>query len=145
LVAPLAFSPNQFSYVDPHTHSATLGVLTTMAVLLALMRYGRSSRRGWLFAAGIFAGLTALTRPEFELAVVLSCAGWLFTRSRSGILVRRELTSLALGAIVIPAAVYGAFAAAVGPRRLITENLYPTAFLHAAGSHMLHSRMPFTV
>jgi hypothetical protein len=145
LVAPLAFSSNQFSYVDPHTHSATLGALTTMAVLLALMRYGRSSRRAWLVAAGVFAGLTALTRPEFELAVVLGCAGWLVTRSRSGIVVRRELTSLALGAVAIPVAVYGAFAGVVGPRRLITEDLYPTAFLHAAGSHMLHARTPFTL
>jgi hypothetical protein len=144
LVLPVAFSPNQFSYVDPHTHSATLAVLTTLCFLLCLKRLTDSGHLGWAVAAGAALGLVGLTRPEFEIGALLAAAAWLWARKRAGHAIRRDAVAVAVPGLAIPAAVYGAFAAASSVHTLIFENLYPRAFYHAAASTMLHARMPLT-
>ncbi len=145
LVLPVAFSPNQFSYVDPHTHSATLAVLLSLLFLLALNRFSETGARGWLGAAGACAGLALLTRPEFAAAVLLGGAVWLWARRRSGAARPREVLVFAAPALAIPAAVYGAFLLAVSPHRLLFDNLYPRDFYHAAASTMLKARAPLTL
>ena len=145
LVAPLAFAPHQFSYVDPHTHSATLGVLTVVAFLLCLHRYAGGASPHWLVAAGIAAGLAGLTRPEFALGALVAAAAWLLLRARRKEGRRRELLALAVPGLGIPVVVYGVFAGIVGVHRLVFENLYPRDFFTAAGNHMLEARTPFTV
>ena len=145
LVVPVAFSSNQFSYVDPHTHSATLALLLTLLFLLAMNRFSVTGSRGWLGAAGTCAGLASLTRPEFAAAVLLGGAVWLWARRRSGVAGGREVLVFAAPAVAIPAAVYGAFLLAVSPHRLLFENLYPRDFYHAAASTMLKARAPLTL
>jgi len=143
LVAPLAFAPHQFSYVSPHTHSATLGVLTVVLSLLCLHAYAKAPGRASLIFAGVAAGLAGLTRPEFALAALLAGASFLATRTTQT-RVRRQVAMFAVPALGIPAVVYAVFAGVVGPHRLVFENLYPRDFFKAAGNHMLHARTPFT-
>ena len=145
LVLPVAFSSNQFSYVDPHTHSATLGLLLSLLFLLAMDRFSVTGSRGWVGAAGTCAGLALLTRPEFAAAVLLGGAVWLWVRRRSGVARSREVWVFAAPALAIPAAVYGAFLVAVSPHRLLFDNLYPRDFYHAAASTMLKARAPLTL
>lgn len=140
LVVPVAFGANQFSYVLPHTSAATLGILTVLAALLALRRFAATARERWLAAAGLAAGLSALTKPEFALAALAACTVWLGLRRR-----RRELALVLAPAVAVPAAVYGAFLTAVSARTLVFENLDPRDFLHAAGSTMLKARAPLTL
>ena len=145
LVLPVAFSSNQFSYVDPHTHSATLAVLLALLFLLAMNRFSVTGSQRWLVAAGTCAGLALLTRPEFAAAVLLGAAAWLWARRRGGAARGRELLVFAAPALAIPAVVYGAFLTAVSPHRLLFENLYPRDFYHAAASTMLKARAPLTL
>ena len=145
IVLPVAFSSNQFSYVDPHTHSATLALLLALLFLLAMNRFSVTESRRWLGAAGTCAGLALLTRPEFAAAILLGAAVWLWARRRSRTAQGREVLVFAAPALAIPALVYGAFMTAVSPHRLLFENLYPRDFYHAAASTMLKARAPLTL
>ncbi|MGZ4383480.1 MAG: hypothetical protein ACXVY3_02670 [Gaiellaceae bacterium] len=145
ITAAIAFSPGNFSFVLPHTYSAPLAVLTTLAFLISLARFAVLRRPAWLLAAGLAAGLVALTRPEFELAVGLAAALWLALRARAGLGARRELVLLAGPAIAIPALVYGAFLIKVSVHRLLFENLYPVDTLRQGGNAVLKLHAPLTL
>jgi hypothetical protein len=137
IVTAVAFTPNNYSYVLPHTYGATLGTLLLLCFLLCLARFARTERSGWLVAAGVSAGLVALTKPEVTAAALAAAAAWLLL-GRS----RREAVLLLVPALAIPAAVYGAFAAAAGVNDLLFENLWPRDELAAGGDEMLRARMP---
>jgi hypothetical protein len=145
LTAAVAFAPTELSFVNPHTTSATLAVLTTLAFLMCLRRYASEPASRWLISAGACAGLSALTRYEFAVAVYAAAVVWLVLRLRGGLSTRRELALFALPAVAIPAAVYGAFLTAISPHRLVFDNLYPSDFLNSAGNVVLRSRMPWTI
>ena len=145
LVAVVAFAPTELSFVNPHTTSATLGVLTALAFLLCVRHAAAASGRGWLIAAGACAGLSALTRYEFAVAVLAAAAVWLALRLRGRLSTWRDVVALAAPAVAIPLAVYGAFLTAVPLHRLVYDNLYPKDFLNSAGNVVLRSRMPWTV
>lgn len=136
--AAVAFEPTNYSYVLPHTYSATFGLLLTLLFLLAIAR----ERVG---LAGLCAGLVALTRPEFALAVAVAAGVWLVVRGRAGLLRRGEILRLAVPALALPAAVYGVLAVLVGPHQLLLENLYPIDELRAGGNEILRSYAPFTL
>jgi Dolichyl-phosphate-mannose-protein mannosyltransferase len=137
ITTAVAFTPNNYSYVLPHTYGATLGTLLLLCFLLCLARFARTERGGWLAAAGVSAGLVALTKPEVTAAALAAAAAWLLL-SRS----RREAVLLLAPALAIPAVVYGAFAAAAGFNTLVFENLWPRDELAAGGDEMLRARMP---
>jgi len=145
LVAVVAFAPTELSFVNPHTTSATLGVLTALAFLLCVRRAAEASSRRWLLAAGACAGLCALTRYEFAVAVFVAGVVWMALRLRGRLSTWRDLAALSAPAVAIPAVVYGAFLTAVPLHRLVYDNLYPKDFLDAAGNVVLRSRMPWTV
>jgi hypothetical protein len=141
--AAIAFSPTNLSYVLPHTYSETFAILLALLFLLGLSR--ASDGAGWgALGAGVAAGLVALTRPEFELAVVFAGALWLTARHRAHRATRRELLSLTLPALLVPVVGYGAFLGAVSPHRLFLENLYPVATLRAGGSAIIKEQAPLT-
>lgn len=144
LTAPVAFGPSNFSFVLPHTSSATLGLLGGLAFLFGISRYAQTGRGGWLLAAGGAAGLVALTRPEFAVAVLLAAGVWLALRRRSGGGSLREIGLLAAPAFAVPAAAYGAFLVAVSPSRLLLDNLYPVDELRAGGNEILKLHAPLT-
>ncbi len=144
LTLAVAFIPNNYGYVLPHTGAATLGTLLLLLVVLAAERYARSGRVRWLCAAGALTGLIALTKPEPTLAAVGALGLWLLLRRRDGGSLGREVMLVAAPAIAVPAAVYGAFLAVVSPHRLFLENLWPVDFLRVAGNHMIEARMPLT-
>lgn len=144
LTAPVAFGPSNFSFVLPHTYAASLGLLAVLGVLLALVRYGRTGANAWLLAAGAGAGVVALTRPEFEIAVLLAAAVWLALRAGAGEDWLREGGLFAVPAILLPAVVYGAFLTAVRPGRLLLDNLYPVDELRAGGNEILRLHAPLT-
>lgn len=134
----IGFSGTAFNFVLPHTNSATFGILFILLMLLAMSRER-------LLAAGVAAGLVCLTRPEY-VAIAAGCglayviASWRFN-SRGPALA--AAARLALPAIAIPGAVLGFFAAQAGTSRLLTDNLWPTKFLHFAGFKTQQNWMPF--
>ncbi len=143
-VAAVAFSPTNLSYVLPHAESAPLALLCALCFLLGLAKYAQRGRPVALVAAGVGAGLVALTRPEFELGVALAGVVWLVARSRAGARLGRELVLLAAPAVAVPAVVYGALLTQVSPHRLVFDNLYPLDVLNAGGNHIIRSQAPLT-
>jgi Dolichyl-phosphate-mannose-protein mannosyltransferase len=140
ITAGVAFAPTNFSFVDPHSYSETLGILTTLAFLIALGRRTQGGGRVWVAAAGLAAGLTMLTRPEFAAAVALAGVAWI----AYGRLRRPEILLLGAPAAAIAILVYGVLAARAGVHRLLFENLYPVDQLRAAGDHVLRIQAPLT-
>jgi len=143
LTAGVAFIPNNYSFVLPHTAAATLGLLCVLVLLIALSRAEHAPRAGALATAGAAIGLAGLTKPEPAAAAVLVAVAWLLLRWRRASL--RELAFLLVPAVVIPGVVYGVFAQLAGAQRLLLENLYPRDVLQAGGDVLLRVRMPLTL
>jgi hypothetical protein len=145
IAAPFAFGPSNYSYVLPHSLSASLGILTTLCFLIGVACYVRHGGLRWLVVAGTAAGLTALTRPEFAVAVAVAAVVWVAVRVRRHVATTKEILALAAPGIVIPAAVYGAFLAYISLHRLVLDNLYPVDTLRTGGHAVLRSHAPLTV
>ena len=146
ITAGLAFSPTNLSYVLPHTLSAPLAILATLGFIGAAASFSKSGHLRAAVAAGCAVGLVGLTRPEFEIAVVLAAAAWLLLRVRERGFSARELLAVAGPAVGIPLVVYGAFVAAgVSLHALVFDNLYPTRVLQAGGNALLRSQAPLTI
>jgi hypothetical protein len=144
LTVAVALIPNNYGFVVPHTHGATLGTLGLLGMLLCISRYAGGERARWLLAAGTTIGLVALTKPEPLVAAAVGAGLWLVLRALAGARFRREAMFVLGPAVAIPALVYGVFAGAAGAHRLVLENLYPVDFLDAAGNAMIENRMPMT-
>lgn len=140
ITAGVGFAPTNFSFVDPHSYSETLGILAALGFLIALARRTDGGGRGWVAAAGVGVGLTMLTRPELAAAVALAAVAW----TACGRVRRPEILLLAAPAAAIALLVYGALAARSGLHRLLFENLYPVDQLRAAGDHVLRIQAPLT-
>jgi hypothetical protein len=145
IAAAVAFIPDNYSYVLPHTHSATLGTLLLLALLLAIWRSASNATSAGLVAVGGCVGLLLLTKPEPAVAGVFAVSVWLAARSRSGASVRRPLALVAAPALAIPALVYGGLLTFVSPDRLVLDNLYPVDVLEAGGNVELRGRVPLTL
>ena len=144
ITAAIAFVPDNYSYVLPHTNAATLGTLFVLCLLLALWKYA-DGRAGWaLTVAGAFLGLTALTKPEPAAAALAAVVVWFAVRGRGRGGLRRELALVALPAVAIPAAVYAWLLTRVSAHALLFDNLYPREQLKAGGDVLVKVRMPLT-
>ncbi len=144
ITVPVALGPTNFSFVLPHSFSATLGILLALCFALAVGQYAAARRDIWLVAAGASAGLIGLTRPEFAIAVLVAAVIWLGLRWHAGSGGWRETFLFSALALGIPAVVYGAFAAGAGLHRLVLENIYPQDTLAEAGNWVLKIHAPFT-
>lgn len=144
ITAPLAFAPNNLSYVLPHSFSASFAILAALAFLFAIGRYGSTGGEAWLIAAGGSAGLVTLTRPEFAVGTVLAAALWLALRARRSSGGLRETGLLAGPLLMIALVGYGAFATQVSLHHLLFDNLYPVDALEGSGNTLLRSYAPFT-
>jgi Dolichyl-phosphate-mannose-protein mannosyltransferase len=145
ITSAVAFIPNNYSFVLPHTYAAPLGTLLVLAVLLGLVRFAATERRSALVLAGAATGLLLLTKPEPALAGLAAVAAWLLVRPREGGGRRRVLFPYAAPALMIPVLVYGALLTQVSPGKLLWENLYPRDQLDAGMDTMLRARMPLTL
>jgi hypothetical protein len=146
ITAPLAFAPNNFSYVLPHSFSASFALLLSLVFLFAVGRYVSTARERWLLTAGAALGLVTLTRPEFAFATTLGAASWLAlraVRTRRGAL--REAGLLAAPLVLVALVGYGPFLTQVSLHHLVFDNLYPVDALRGSGNVLLHSYAPFTV
>ena len=148
LTATAAFSSANNSFVMPHSFSAPLAVLLSLAALGAAFQVARGGSRRWLVVAGACAGAVALCRPEHTLALAATLAVWLglralaqSDRSRSF----REALLVAAPAIAIPAIAYGALLTQVSLDELVRENLFPVDYLREAGNVVLKAHAPFTL
>lgn len=133
LTAAVAFMPTNFSFVLPHTESATLGTLLLLALLLAL-------RRNAFVTVGVLCGLCTLTRLEVAAAAVVATIAWIVVRRPTPGRAARVVGP----ALAIPAVTYGTLAPVVGLHRLLLENLYPVATLRAAGNAVVRVHAPLT-
>ena len=52
ITATVAFAPTNFSFVLPHSQSATIGLLAGVLFLLGASRFAAGGSRGWLWCAG---------------------------------------------------------------------------------------------
>ena len=137
-LASIGFSGTLFNFVLPHTNAATFGLLFLLFQMLAVTR-GR-----WA-VAGLAAGATALTRPEFAgFAVAVAAGAALGTwraadvRAALGVALRQ-----ALPATTLAVAVLGAFAIPVGIHRLLFENIVPLDFLRVSGLRFQEGWAPY--
>ena len=144
LTTAVAFIPNNYSYVLPHTIAATLGTLGLLCLLLGLRQLHRKETTGWLVGVGALLGLLALTKPEPALAGIAAVAAWLLARHWAGRTVKRSTLYIAGVAVAMPTAVYGAFLLAVSPHTLVLENLFPRDTISGGGDVLLRARMPLT-
>ncbi len=144
ITATVAFAPTNFSFVLPHTHSATLGLLGALVFLLGVSRFAASGARGWLWGAGVAAAVVTLARPEFALAVWIAGALWLALRLRARTVGRRDVIALLAPAAGIPLVVYGALMAATSPYALLFENLYPVNQINAGAGEVINIAAPMT-
>ena len=145
ITAAVAFIPDNYGYVLPHTNAATLGTLALLAVLLALWRAAATARTAWWVVAGGVLGVSALTKPEALAGAVAAAAVLLALRARVGAPWRRELLLVGGPALLVPALVYGSLLLAVSPGTLLWENLWPVDELSAGGDTLVDVRMPLTV
>jgi hypothetical protein len=144
ITAPLAFAPNNFSYVLPHSFSASWAILAALCFIFALGRYASAGRERWLLAAGTALGVVTLTRPEFVLATCVAAALWLALRAIRWKGALREVVLLVTPAVAVLVAGYGPFAAQMPLRRLLFDNLYPVDALEGSGNVLLRAYAPFT-
>jgi hypothetical protein len=145
MTAPIVLSSTPFSFVLPHAYSAPLGIVVALGFLLCLARYATGNTPRSLTAAGAFAGLATLTRPEITMAIFAAAGLWLVLRAWSGAGGWREALRFTAPVLVIPAVVYGVALTVVSPYRLLWENLYPMEALRAAGNAILKIHAPMTV
>jgi hypothetical protein len=144
ITAAVAFIPNNYSFVLPHTFAATLGTLFLLLVLLELWRYAVTASSRWAVAAGLALGLATLTKPEPAAAALLAVLVWLAYRARAGVGARLPAALIAGPALAVPTLVYGSILAVVSPRALLLENLWPVDELDAGGSTLVRARMPLS-
>ena len=144
ITAAVAFVPNNFNFVLPHTGAATLGMLCVLVLLIALGRATGAPGTGALLLAGTAVGLATLTKPEPAAAALLAAVAWVILNRRKGASAR-AVALLAAPALAIPAVVYGVLAATAGVHNLLLENLYPRDVLQAGGDVLLRVRMPLTI
>jgi hypothetical protein len=144
ITAPLAFGTSNYSYVMPHSESASLAILGCLCFLIGIASYVRGGSLRWLVVAGVAAGVTALTRPEFELAVIVGGVTWLVVRRRRNLPTLRQAFALVGPALGIPLVVYGAFLTRISLHRLVYDNLYPVDTLRSGGRTILRSHAPLT-
>jgi hypothetical protein len=144
-VAALAYAPNYYSYVMPHTTSATLGTLLTIVFLLLAARVAERSSPWALASLGTCIGLITLTKPEYVLAVAGAAGVWFAFRLRRRMSTIRDVGIVAATAAVTPAIIYGVFVVRSSLNTVLFQNLYPvdeyTASRHAA----LNARTPWTL
>jgi hypothetical protein len=142
LTLAVALIPNNYSYVLPHTHAATLGTLLLLLFLLGIVRYVQVGGQAWLAGAGVAAGLMTLTKPEVTFAAIATAGLWLGLRLFARQSWRRELALLAVPGALIPVLTYGGLLTVMSFHTLVFENLYPVDELKAGGDVMLGGRMP---
>ncbi len=64
IAAAVAFIPDNFSYVLPHTNDATLGTLLLLVLLIGIWRYACNATAARLVAVGSCVGLLALDQAR---------------------------------------------------------------------------------
>jgi Dolichyl-phosphate-mannose-protein mannosyltransferase len=147
LSATAVFGTGNNSFVQPHTFNAPLAIALSLGALVGLGAFLRSGHRRNLLLAGVLAGLAGLARPETAAALMAGLGVWAIVHALTAADRRTAAADgarLLVPALAIPAAVYGAFAVLVGPRELVTENLYPIDQLRAGGSHIVRQQAPLT-
>jgi hypothetical protein len=145
LAVAVAFIPDDFNYVLPHTNAATLGTLLLLLSLLAIWKYSSTGADRWLWAVGTCVGLALLTKPEPAFAALAAVAVWLGLRLVHRVGAWTEVRRVAIPLVAIPALVYGGLLGFVSPHKLFLENLYPVDAFAAGGSEDLRNRMPLTI
>ena len=140
ITCAVAFVPNNYSYVLPHTSAATLGTLLLLVLLLCLYQRRASGRLVWLSAAGIALGLLALTKPEPAAAGIVAVTLWLWFEEapHRG----RAALRVATPAVAVSLLVYGLVSLASSPGEILFDNLWPEEVMAAGGSTLVEARMP---
>jgi hypothetical protein len=153
LVAAVAFSSSNVSYVQPHTFAAPFGMLCDLAALACAVRFASTGARRWLVAAGVVVGLAATTRPENFGVAALAVGGWLLVAAVRSADRRRAVVDIAVTAGVALAVLLGAYGAfmvagaihgGLSVDALIHENLFPRGLLDESVGVVYSQLAPMT-
>lgn len=145
ITAGIAVAPTNFSFVEPHSYSETLGIAALLAMLLLLHRRSTGDNDRVAVAAGICLGLIMLTRPELAVAATAAAIAWLVPAPAAGRTRKGEALRLGAPAAIVAAVVYLPLIAVVGFHRLVFTNIYPVDTLHAGGDTVIGLSAPFTL
>ncbi len=129
------------NYVQPYAYAALYGLLFALVSLLMTAKYMEAvlGERGghaglplrYLLGAGIFAGLSVISKPEIALAALAAAGAALLMQGlKARKILWREGGSFGLPALLIVAATYGWILRTVPLRTLLDDN------------HILFSNMP---
>jgi len=148
LAATAALSSANTSYVLPHSLSAPLAMVLSLAALLLAHRAMARDSRPALVGVGVAVGLVNLTRPESALAIDLAFAVWLGLRvwvaqGERGRELGRSLL-VVLPALAVAALGYGLLLTRVSLGDLLWKNIWPKDVLAASGSVQIRDLAPLT-
>ncbi|HEX8998557.1 MAG TPA: glycosyltransferase family 39 protein [Blastocatellia bacterium] len=119
------------NYIQPYAYAALYGFVFALASLVCTIRFVQSRRQKQMIWAGVFAGLSLISKPEIALAAWAAAGIALLTESVS---VRKPLAREALyfilPVVVIFAAAYGFILSHVPLEVLLQDN------------HVLFTNMP---
>ena len=149
LAGTAALGTGNIGLVIPHSASASMAVVASLAALLAAAYYSRTGNRAYLLLAGLAAGMVLLTRPEFVAAIAVALGAWLGARVllADGAARRRALVDMAIcggAALAVAAVAYGLILTKVSLDSLLHENLFPRDQLDAGGNAVLRGSAPMT-
>ncbi len=149
LAGTAALGTGNIGLVIPHSASASMAVVASLAALLAAAYYSRSGNRAHLLLSGLAAGMVLLTRPEFVAAIAVALGAWLGGRIllAGGAARRRAFVDAAIcggAALAVAAVAYGLILTKVSLDSLLHENLFPRDQLDAGGNAVLRGSAPMT-
>ncbi len=66
-----ALGISNYNFIAPYSHEITHGIILCVAMILLLQKWQAKMQDKWLIAAGFFAGLAFLTKPEIALSALV--------------------------------------------------------------------------
>lgn len=105
-----------YNYVTPYSYELTHGLTLTLAGIVGLARFEKSSKPIWLFLTGVMLGLAALTKAEILLAAVVAMGIGVFLLKPR----RAAVVALLLGILLPPLFAFGLLMTSLTPSEALT-------------------------
>jgi Dolichyl-phosphate-mannose-protein mannosyltransferase len=122
VLAVCAFQPGG-NYIQPYAYAALYSLVFAIAVQVGVALYLKCGRAHWLFLAGLFAGLSAISKWELALAAVVAAVTALALDSFSARrLLWREMASFVSPALLIIVLAFALVLRRVEWRVLLDDN-----------------------
>ncbi len=108
---------SNYNYATPYAHETTHGMLVSLLLVWALLRWTENGTPRWSFFAGFCWGLSALLKPEFMLAGGAAALAALFLRTRASGFPGARSCAAGLAGAIFPTLGFAAYFSAFLPLR----------------------------